>query len=117
MIWHENIDRVSSASKSLSYCKFWDVNRIFLYSLENWTMYEHKPDLESVTSKLCTHVPALNLIYRNVWKKIHCIYDMIQYIWERERDGVRERELITDTQESITKSPEFAYKDHANDLG
>lgn len=31
-IWYgmKNIDRVSSASKSLSYCKFWDVNRIFL---------------------------------------------------------------------------------------
>lgn len=44
--------------------------------------------------------------------KIHCIYDMIQYIWERESKRKR-----TDTQESITKSPEFAYKDHANDLG
>lgn len=40
-------------------------------------------------------------------------YDTV-YMRERERESKRKR---TDTQESITKSPEFAYKDHANDLG
>lgn len=45
------------------------------------------------------------------------LYIWYDTVYMRERERVRERELITDTQESITKSPEFAYKDHANDLG
>lgn len=47
----------------------------------------------------------------------YIVYMIWYSIYEKERERVRERELITDTQESITKSPEFAYKDHANDLG
>lgn len=46
--------------------------------------------------------------------KKYIVYMIWYSIYMRERESKRKR---TDTQESITKSPEFAYKDHANDLG